>query len=58
MNDFLEIISRMAPEEALSQITLILERLLVDLDTDARKRFLMNLIGRSENDKVASLVHL
>lgn len=58
MNDFLEIISRMAPEEALSQITLILERLLVDLDTDARKRFLMNLIGRSENDKVAGLVHL
>jgi hypothetical protein len=58
MNDLLEIISRMAPEEALSQITLILERLLADLDTDARERFLMNLIDRSENDKVAGLVHL
>ena len=58
MNDLLEIITRMAPEEALSQITLILERLLADLDKDARERFLMNLIGRSENDKVAGLVHL
>lgn len=58
MNDLLEIITRMAPEEALSQITLILERLLADLDKDARERFLMNLIGRSENDKVTSLVHL
>ena len=58
MNDLLEIITGMAPEEALSQITLILERLLADLDKDGRERFLMHLIGRSENDKVAGLVHL
>lgn len=58
MDEPFTIISAMAPEEALSQITKLLERLLADLDHDARERFLMNLIGQSENDKVAGLVHL
>ncbi len=58
MNTLFSIISRMAPEDALSEITPILERLLADLDEDARERFLMNLIGRSEGDKVSGLVHL
>ncbi len=58
MDELFEIISRMSPEEALSKITPILGRLLADLDKDARERFLMNLIGQSENDKVSSLVHL
>ena len=58
MNDLLAIISRMAPEDALSQITKVLERLLADLDQKARERFLMNLIGQSESDKVSSMVHL
>ncbi len=58
MDQLLKIISRMAPEEALAQITIIVERLLADLDKDARERFLMNLIGQSGNDKVSSMVHL
>jgi hypothetical protein len=58
MDALFEIISRMAPEEALSKITKILERLLADLDTDGRERFLMNLIGQSEGDKVSGMVHL
>jgi len=58
MEALFKIISRMPPEEALSEMTTILERLLADLDEDERERFLMNLIGRSEGDKVSSLVHL
>jgi hypothetical protein len=48
----------MNPEEALTEITRVLERLLSDLDDEARERFLMNLIGQSEGDKLSSLVHL
>ncbi len=58
MDELLKIVSRMAPEEALSQITTVVERLLADLDEDARERFLMNLIGKSEGDKVSGMVHL
>jgi hypothetical protein len=58
MNEIFEIISRMAPEEALSEITKVTERLLADLDSEARERFLMNLIGQSEGDKMAGMVHL
>ena len=58
MDELFEIISRMAPEEALSKITTVVARLLADLDDEARERFLMNLIGQSEGDKVSSMVHL
>jgi hypothetical protein len=58
MDELFEIISRMAPEEALSKITTVAGRLLADLDDTARERFLMNLIGQSEGDKVSGMVHL
>ena len=58
MDELYEIISRMAPEEALSKITAVVGRLLTDLDDDSRERFLMNLINQSEGDKVSSMVHL
>ena len=58
LDELFEIISRMDPENALAEITKILRSLLRDLDHDARERFLMNLIGQSEGDKVSSLVHL
>ena len=58
MDKLFDITSRMAPEEALSEITRVLGRLLQDLDPDARERFLMNLIGQSEGDKVSGMVNL
>lgn len=58
MDDLMKIISDMPPEEALSEITQVLGRLLQDLDSAARERFLTNLIGQFEGDKVSSLVHL
>jgi hypothetical protein len=58
MNQLFEIISSMDPEKALAEITTILGNLLDDLDKDARERFMINLIGQSEGDKVSSMVHL
>lgn len=58
MDELLKIVTRMDPEDALAEITKILEMLLAGLDADARERFLMNLIGRSEGDKISGLVHL
>ena len=58
MDKLFEVISHMPPEEALSEITKVLGRLLQDLDPDARERFLMTLIGQSEGDKVSGMVHL
>lgn len=58
MNHLFEILSLMDPEKALADITTILGDLLADLDKDARERFMINLIGQSEGDKVNSMVHL
>jgi len=58
MDKFFEIIADMAPEEALSEITRVLGRLLQDLDNEARERFLVNFIGQSEGDKLSGMVHL
>lgn len=58
MDKLFEVISHMAPEEALSEITKVMGRLLQDLEHDARERFLMTLIAQSEGDKVSGMVHL
>ncbi len=58
MDELFEIISNMAPEEALSKIVTVVGRLLTDLDANARERFLTSLINQSEGDKVSSMVHL
>lgn len=58
MNELFEILSGMSPENALSEITKTLNRLLEDMDSEARERFLMNLITQFEGDKVSSLVNL
>jgi uncharacterized membrane protein len=58
MDALFDIISGMEPEKALAEIAEITGRLLSDLDSEARERFLMNLVGQSEGDKVSSLVHL
>lgn len=58
MDELFGIIERMGPEEALSKITTVVARLVADLDDDARKRFMMNLINQAEGDKVTGMVHL
>ncbi len=58
MDELFEIVSRMPPEKALSEITNILGTVLRDLDNEERERFLMNLVEQSEDDKVSGMVHL
>ena len=53
-----ELVKSMEPEEAASAIALALKDLFPLLDDDARLRFVVELIGDSGDDEVASLVHL
>ena len=57
-NDIQQIVDRMEPEEAASAIALVTKKLFPLLDEESRLRFVMNLVGESAEDKVASLVHL
>jgi hypothetical protein len=58
MEEMQEIIGRMDPEEALAEIAKASKGLFSALGEEARTRFLLNLIGDSQGDKVSSLVHL
>ena len=54
----LEMVGRMDPEEALTEISKVLKVLFSSLGEEARSEFLWDLIGESGGDKVSSLVHL
>jgi hypothetical protein len=58
MDEMLKIASRMDPEVALIEVGKVLKALFTALDEEARTRFLMDLTGESQDDKVSSLVHL
>jgi hypothetical protein len=58
MENMLDIVNRMDPEDALTELTKVLKVLLSNLDEDARSQFLWDLLGESKGDKVTSLVHL
>jgi flagellar motility protein MotE (MotC chaperone) len=53
-----ELVNSMNPDEAASAIALVMKNLFSLLDEEARLKFVMNLVGESGEDKVASLVHL
>ncbi len=58
MDKLLETVSNMPLEDALTQLTETMARLLADLDDNSRERFVANLLQQSKGDKVSSLVHL
>lgn len=58
VDEIQELAKNMEPEEAASAIALALKDLFPLLDEDARLRFVLELIGDSSDDEVASLVHL
>lgn len=58
METIVDIIQRMDPEEALSEVGKALKSLFSVVSEDSRSRFLLDLVGGSQNDKVSSLVHL
>jgi hypothetical protein len=58
METLVDTIQRMDPEKALNEIGKALKSLFAVVSEDSRSRFLLNLVGESQNDKVSSLVHL
>jgi hypothetical protein len=58
MEEMLEIVGRMDPEDALAAIAKALKVLFSALGEEARSQFLWDLMGESRDDKVTSLVHL
>ena len=58
MNEFLTIVNRMDPEKALNEIGRALKSIFPVLSEEARGKFLLELVGESQEDKVSSLVHL
>jgi len=58
MSDLLNIVNGMDPEEALLEIGNAVKSLFAVLSEASRSRFLMDLVGGSQDDKVSSLVHL
>ncbi len=53
-----EIVDSMEPEEAAAELALVVKRLFPLLGEEARLNFVMNLVGESGEDKLASMVHL
>jgi len=58
MNEILQIISNMDPEEAASQTAVALKQLMPLLGDEERAQFIMDIIGDNGRDKVSSMVHL
>ncbi len=58
MEEVMKVVERLDPEEALAEIAKALKKLFLVLDEEARTRFLLDLVGESQGDKVSSMVHL
>jgi hypothetical protein len=58
METLADMIQRMDPEKVLNEIGKALKSHFSVVTEDSRSRFLLNLVGESQNDKVSSLVHL
>ena len=58
MEEMLQIVDRMDPEEALQGMAKVLNVLFSALGEEARSQFIWDLMGESRGDKVSSLVHL
>jgi hypothetical protein len=58
MENIVDMIQRMDPEKALTEIGKALKSIFSAVSEDSRGRFLLDLVGESQQDKVSSLVHL
>lgn len=56
MEKIVDMIHRMDPEHALNEIGKSLKSLFSVVSEDARGRFLLDMVGESENDKVSSFL--
>jgi hypothetical protein len=53
-----EIVDSMEPEKAAAELARVIKKLFPLLEEEARLNFVMNLMGESGEDKLASMVHL
>lgn len=58
MKELQQVIDRMEPEEALAELVPSVKKLLSHLNEDAKLRFVTELIGGENNDKITSMVNL
>ena len=58
MKELQQIIDRMEPEEALAELVPSVKKLLSHLNEEAKVRFVTELIGGANNDKITSMVNL
>ena len=58
MEEILTIVNRMETEKALDEVGKALKSIFPVLSEEARGKFLLELVGESQEDKVSSLVHL
>jgi hypothetical protein len=58
MENIVDMIQRMDPEKALTEVGKALKSIFSAVSEDSRSRFLLDLVGESQQDKVSSLVHL
>jgi hypothetical protein len=58
MGEIQRVVDHMNPEEALDELALVAKKLFLLAGQEARTRFIGNLVKRSEDDKVGSMVHL
>jgi hypothetical protein len=53
-----QLVDELSPEKAIKEIAGVVKKLFPLLEEESRLNFVMNLIGDTGKDKVASLVHL
>lgn len=58
MNEMQRTLNAMEPEEALTALADALRTLLPLLGEEVRRRFLLDLMGDQQDDKLTSMVHL
>jgi hypothetical protein len=58
MDAIQDLLERMDPEQALSEIARSVKTLLPMVGEEARIKFIMDLTGGAQDDKVSSMVHL
>ena len=58
MKELQQIVDTMEPEEALAELVPHVKQLLSHLNEDAKLRFVTELIGGGNNDKITSMVNL
>lgn len=58
MDEILSIANRMEPEQALAAVGKALKSIFPVISEESRGKFLLDLVGESQEDKVSSLVHL